>query len=196
MNRHTIHQPSISAGALSRRVALRGAGGTGLAVALLTTTRLPGVQAQATPGSAAEGATPPNHFVLSNGETQITYDTGAVTGESQLTYQGPIGFGPVDERPVESVTIAGDQIHAEQVLYLGQLVTGYLDAMPDAATFYLTLVLPEFNGISPMADPVSFSTLAILTTQLTSIAGPALVEGALQEYAVLELDGTAELVAS
>jgi hypothetical protein len=36
--------------------------------------------------------------------------------------------------------------------------------------------------------------LAILTTQLTSIAGPALIEGALQEYAVVELEGTAELV--
>src|SRR5215211_4526183 len=90
MNRHTIHQLSISAGALSRRVALRGAAGTGLAVALLAATRPPGVQAQATPGSATEGATPPNHFMLGNGETQITYDTGAVTGESQLTYQGPI----------------------------------------------------------------------------------------------------------
>jgi hypothetical protein len=196
MNCHSTHHQSISTGTFSRRAALHGAAGAGLAVALIATTRAPGVQAQATPGSAAEGTTPPNHFVLSNGETRITYDTGDITGEPQLTYQGPVGFGPIDERPVESVTIAGDGIHAEEVLYLNQLITGYLGAAPDAATFYLTLLLPDFNGIGPEADPIPFATLAILTTQLTSIAGPALIEGALQEYAVLELEGPAELVMS
>ena len=194
MNRHSTHHQPMSTEMLSRRAALRGVAGAGLAVAFLTATRHPGVQAQATPGSAAEDGMMPNHFVLTTGETQIIYDTGTLAGEPQLTYQGPIGFGPVDERPIESVTIVGDAIHTEQVLYLGQLVTGYLGAMPDAATFYLTLLLPEFNPMSREAAPVAFSTLAILTTQLTSIAGPALIEGALQEYAVVEMEGTAELV--
>jgi hypothetical protein len=194
MNRNSTHQQPTSTGILSRRAALRGVAGTGLAVTLLAATQHPGARAQATPGSAAEDGMMPNHIVLNSGETQIIYDTDSLAGEPQLTYRGPIGFGPVDERPIDSVTIVGEEIRTEQVLYLGQLVTGYLGAMPDAATFYLTLLLPEFNPMSQEAAPVAFSTLAILTTQLTSIAGPALIEGPLQEYAVVEMEGTAELI--
>jgi hypothetical protein len=194
MNHHLTPQPPLSTGSFSRRIALCGIGGTGLAVALLTSTGPSVVRAQATPDSAAADTQPPNHFVLSNALTQIIYDTSTFTGEPQLSYQGPIGLGPVAARPIESVTLVGDDILIEPVLYLGQVVTGYLGAMPDAATFYLSMVLPEFNGMSLGTDPVSFSTLAILTTQLTTIAGPALIDGALQEYAVLELEGTAEVV--
>ena len=88
----------------------------------------------------------------------------------------------------------GDQIRTEQSA-LGRLVTVYLDAMPDAATFFLTLLLPDFNPMIPGDTPTPFATLAILTTLLTSIAGPSLIEGALQEYVAVALEGTAEFVA-
>jgi hypothetical protein len=181
---------TVTAG-ISRRAALGRLAGAGVAAALLTAARPAAGLAQATPGAARRSA---NHFVLGKGELQIVYDTTSFAGEPQLSYRGPIGSGPLAERPIDSVTIVGDEIHTEQVPNLGELVTVYLDAMPDAATFYLTLLLPEFNRMSLEAAPVPFSTLAILTTQLTSIAGPALIEGALQEYAVIEFEGTAGLV--
>jgi hypothetical protein len=65
--------------------------------------------------------------------------------------------------------------------------------MPDAATFYLTLLLPEIN-LSSDGAPTPFATLAILTAELTTIAGPGLIIGALQEYEVVTLEGTAEFV--
>jgi hypothetical protein len=131
--------------------------------------------------------------VLAGGDVQITHDTTGFAGEPQLTYRGPIGFEPIDERPIDSRTIVGDEIRTERS-EIGSLVTVYLDAMPDAATFYLTLLLPDFNPTILGADPTPFATLAILTTLRTSIAGPGPLEGALQEYVAMPLEGTAEFV--
>jgi hypothetical protein len=173
--------PAVMSG-VSRRAALGRLLGASAAGLLLAGVRGSDVLAQETP----------NHYVLGNEQTEIVYDTSGVDGQPRLSYRGPIGTGPVGERPVESRSAKGDGITVEESS-LGQLVRIYLDAMPDAATFYLTLLLPEFNPLSADGDPIPFATLAILTTELTSLAGPALVRGPLQEYAVIELEGTAEL---
>lgn len=183
-----------STAGLSRRAALGRLAGGIAAASLLAAAGRGNAQAQATPGPSDEEGGEANHFGLAGGEVQITYDTTGIAGEPQLTYRGPIGFGPIDERPIDSRTIVGDEIRTEQSS-LGRLVTVYLDAMPDAATFYLTLLLPDFNPMVLGAAPAPFTTLAILTTLRTSIAGPGLVEGALQEYAAVALEGAAEFVA-
>jgi hypothetical protein len=180
---------------VSRRAVLGRLAGVSVAATLLAATRHPGTQAQATPGASAESRPTPNHFVLGKGETQIVYDATAFSGEPQLTYRGPIGLGPIEERPIDTVTNVGDEIRTERS-EIGSLVTVYLGAMPDAVTFFLTLVLPDFNPRFLGAAPVSFATLAMLTTLRTTIAGPAPLEGALQEYVAVPLEGTAELVAS
>jgi hypothetical protein len=178
---------------ISRRAALGRLAGGIVAASPLAAAGRGKVQAQATPGGEEGGEA--NHFVLAGGwMVQVTYDTIGFGGEPQLTYRGPIGSGPIEERPIETRTIVGDEIGTEPILYLGRLVTGYLDAMPDAATFYLTLLLPDFNRMNLEAAPTPFATLAILTTVLTSEAGPGLIEGALQEYVAVPLEGTAEFV--
>jgi hypothetical protein len=179
---------------LSRRAVLSRALVGGVAAASLPVSAGRGnARAQATPGPSDEEGGEANHFVLAGGEVQITYDTTGFAGEPQLTYRGPIGVGPIDERPIESRTIVGDEISTEQTS-IGRLITVYLDAMPDAATFFLTLLLPDFNPMVLGAAPVSFATLAMLTTLRTTIAGPGLLEGALQEYVAVPLEGTAEFV--
>ncbi len=65
--------------------------------------------------------------------------------------------------------------------------------MPDAATFFLTLLLPEIN-LNADGTPTPFATLAILTTHFTTIGGTSLIDGALQAYQVVALEGTAEFV--
>lgn len=182
---------------ISRRAALGRLAGGVAAASLLAAAGHGTARAQATPGPSGEEGGEANHFVLAVGEVQITYDTTGFAGEPQLTYRGPIGVGPLEERPIDSLTIVGDQIQTERVPLrqdLGRLVTVYLDAMPDAATFYLTLLLPDFSPMRLGDAPTPFATLAILTTLRTSIAGPGLVEGALQEYVAVPLEGTAEFV--
>jgi hypothetical protein len=192
-SRSLLHSNARAAG-VTRRTAFGRVAGAGIAAALVAASRQPGALAQATPSPAVAGGDAPNHYVLSKGQTQIVYDTETFAGGPQLTYHGPIGAGPIDKRPVDQVTAARDAIQTEQVLPLGQLVTVYLGAIADGATFYLTLLLPGFNPVSGGAAPIPFTTPAILTTELTTIAGPGQIEGALREYAVLELEGTAEFV--
>jgi hypothetical protein len=181
-------------GGVSRRAALGCLAGAGIAAGLLTGWPYKYIGAQSTPGSEESGDA--NHFVLAGGGVvRVTYDTTGFAGEPQLTYRGPIGLGPIEERPIDTVTNVGDEIRTERS-EIGSLVTVYLGAMPDAVTFFLTLVLPDFNPRFLGAAPVSFATLAMLTTLRTTIAGPAPLEGALQEYVAVPLEGTAELVAS
>jgi hypothetical protein len=187
---HFSNPSRIVTAVVSRRAALGHLAGAGFAAALLAAAQPAIGLAQATPGAARRSA---NHFVLGKGELQIVYNTTSFAGEPQLSYRGPIGSGPLAERPIDSVTIVGDEIRTEQVPYLGELVTVYLGAMPDAAVFYLTLVLPEFLLSSQAGGPSTFSALAILTTlHSPSFGAPARIA----EYAAVELEGTAAFVIS
>jgi hypothetical protein len=69
----------------------------------------------------------------------------------------------------------------------GWLLTVMVEAIADAQTVTLTLLLPAVNLTDADAE---ISTVAIITTHPTSIAGPALVEGPLQYYQMVPLTGT------
>lgn len=77
---------------------------------------------------------------------------------------------------------------------IGKLITVRLEDS-DSHTLTLTLLLPKINlrrQESSAATPEnSFETLAIKTKHLTSIGGPALIQGPLQTYEVLLLQGVA-----
>jgi hypothetical protein len=71
----------------------------------------------------------------------------------------------------------------------GSLISMYVDAAPDAWARSVTLVLPSINLID--GEATDFTTFAVLTTHFTNIGGPAFVEGQLQEYEIILLEGTA-----
>lgn len=76
---------------------------------------------------------------------------------------------------------------------LGIVVSARLDLVPDKESTRLHLVLPAANIAE---EVVSVEGFAVLVTTRSSIAGPGLVEGPLQSYAVRFVSGTASLVAS
>jgi hypothetical protein len=127
------------------------------------------------------GSAQPNLFQLTGEYTQITYSTTSITGQPQFHYQ--------DQQ--RDVNVTGDDIRSLET-EIGTLVTVTLEVIPDLHTLTVSLLVPEINLNEGNESPLS--TLAILTTHRTSIGGPGLVEGQLQTYEVVELEGTASLV--
>jgi hypothetical protein len=123
----------------------------------------------------------PNHFELAGGYTEITYDTTSFTGQALLHYKD-------QER---DLNFTGDDIDLQDTA-IGTLVTVTLETIPDLHTLTLSLVVPQINLNQGNESP--FSTLAVLTTNHTSIGGPNLVDGPLQTYEAVALEGTASLV--
>jgi hypothetical protein len=121
-----------------------------------------------------------NLFELSCDETQLTFSTSSFAGPPQLSYHGPEG----------DFSFSGDEIDS-QATKLGTEVTVTLDSVPDLHTITLTLLLPSFKLD---ADGESeFETLAIKTTNHTTIAGPPVGPG--QSYEAIRLHGVAKSVA-
>ena len=79
-------------------------------------------------------------------------------------------------------------------IYFGKLITVTTEAVPDEEETMLTLLLPTVNLVG--ATEQTFETLAIITTQRSSIAGSGLVNGAVQRYHVVKLEGKAQFVLS
>jgi hypothetical protein len=172
-------ESNTATGPITRRAALgRLAGGS--AIGLLATMGQDRVQAQATPTPQGDQGEAPNHFVLAGALTQISYEVTTDAG-GRLTYQGTYG----------SQTLVGDAIRVEESA-LGRLVTGYLGAFPDQGELWLTLLLPRFNPMTIGDAPSPFDTVAILKWAISTIGGPPRT-GALEEYRVVELEGTAEV---
>lgn len=171
-----------SADNLSRRTVLARLAKSGIMATLVASTRLDNAQAQATPERPGET---PNYFELAGDGMEITYAATTLTGLPHLTYRGPAG----------DLEFSGDEIDTEESDQLGRLVTVLLDAVPDGYTLDLTLLLPAIN-LTGDDEPTRFATLAILAKHLTTIAGPRLIEGALQTYEAVALEGTARFVAS
>jgi hypothetical protein len=171
-----------STAVMSRRTALRLGAGTVGAAALSAYLGRGMVRAQTTPSPPGDAGEEPNHFVLEGAESRITYDMTTISGAPQLAYEGPYGTHSFD----------GDTLTTEETA-LGRLVTGYLGAFPDRGDLWLTLVLPTFDPMTLDDGPAPVDTLAILKWLVSTIAGPP-VEGALEEYQVLMLTGTAEFV--
>lgn len=134
--------------------------------------------------AVAVGVREANRFTLTGrNDTQITYSTTTLTGEPQLSYHDK----------TRDQSFSGDDITVT-ASPLGTLVTVTLEVIADLSTLTATLVLPGIN----LRDrkKVRFRTLAILTTNLTTIGGPQLVTGPLQTYEVVKLRGVAQHVES
>jgi hypothetical protein len=121
----------------------------------------------------------PNLFELTSEDVQVTYSTSSFDGTPRFTYSDPDG----------QKDFAGDEIESADTA-LGSEVTVTLEAVPDLHTITFTLVLPDFR--MPEYGDVAFTTFAITTTNLTSIAGPR--EGPGQTYEAVVLEGTAKSV--
>ena len=178
-NRSTV-RATTAIGGISRRLALGRLAGS--AVALVAPLGPDHAWGQATLAPQAEVGAAPNHFTLAGEETWVTYDASTDAGEPQLTYDGQYGIQ----------TIAGDELRAEESA-LGRLVTAHLGAFPDQGELWLTLLLPRFNPMASDDAAAPFKTLAILKWVISTIAGPPRT-GALEEYRVVTLKGTAQLV--
>jgi hypothetical protein len=72
----------------------------------------------------------------------------------------------------------------------GRLLTVTVEAVPDAYTQTLTVLIPDVGVSGERATAID--TVAILTTHATSIGGPELVVGPLQTYQIVPLQGTVE----
>jgi hypothetical protein len=77
---------------------------------------------------------------------------------------------------------------------LGIQVSGVVRSIPDLETVQATILLPHVN-VGGIADPSSsFAGVALLTTIRTSIAGPRLVAGPLEQFSLRPLGGNAQSV--
>jgi hypothetical protein len=184
---HTSLQLHQAPHAVTRRAALAGVAAGGLASLMAGVGRKTGL-AQATPSAAVpEAPNQPNMYSLRADGVEITYATSSLTGEPTFSFT-------YEEIEVQAT---GDEITTAPVVPgagwpLGTLVAVYVDAAPDAWARTLTLMLPDINLDEGRETP--FTTFAMLTRHLTSIAGPGLVTGQLQEYELIPLHGTAQAV--
>jgi hypothetical protein len=124
----------------------------------------------------------PNLFELQGKDTQITYSNSSITGVPQFNYQTSslnLNFSDTDIRAQDTE--------------IGREITVTLEQTPDLQTITLTLLIPTIN-LPPEVTENPIETVAIITTALTSIGGPNLVDGQLQIYDILSLEGTARLV--
>ena len=126
-----------------------------------------------------------NRYEFKGRQTQITYEETAFDGKPHLTYQ--VAQGP------ETRTFVGEQIRTQEN-EIGRLVTVTLQAVEDGDSTLLTLLVPTVNLGDMREQPVE--TIAILTTERSSIAGPSLVTGAVQSYHTVKLKGKAQFVVS
>jgi hypothetical protein len=120
-----------------------------------------------------------NLFELSCDGTQITYSTSSIDGQPRFSYSGPDG----------DHSFAGDEIDT-QATALHTEVTVTLETIPDLRTVTLTLLLGSFKLDADLES--EFATLAIKTTNHTTIAGPP--TGPAQSYEAIALHGVAKSV--
>ena len=121
-------------------------------------------------------------FELKGGGVTISWTPAGFTGKPQLTF---------DDGETQQ-TFGPDAVVVTRKSPLGRLVTAELSTVPDQGTTALVLVVPEVNLGDKTEQRVR--TLAVLTTQRTSIGGPALVTGQVQTYKTIRLSGTARQV--
>ncbi len=79
----------------------------------------------------------------------------------------------------------GDEIRTQKTV-VGTMVTVTLESVPDLHVITLTLLVPVINLDR---SERKFKTIAIRTTNKTTISGDSLVKGA-QSYEVINLQGT------
>ena len=124
-----------------------------------------------------------NRFVLKGEGLELTYDETTITGQAQLIYQVLQG--------VHSRTFTGNELSVKPG-DIGTLVTVTLEVIPDDKRILFTLLIPTINVTG--TNEVPFETLAIYTTVRDSIIGPNGVNGAVESYQCVQLEGTAQFV--
>ncbi|WP_374087455.1 hypothetical protein [Methylomicrobium lacus] len=119
--------------------------------------------------SAYAEPVPANSYECRGAGVSVSYATTSFTGEPTLTVT----------TPAESLSQSGEQISIQDTV-LGKLVSIVTEQTPDLSTETLTLVVPDVN-VTDTAPQVRFTSELFTTTTHTSIGGPALVTGPVQE---------------
>lgn len=128
--------------------------------------------------------TEPNHYDL-HGKKKgftVTYSTTSIAGVPLFTVV----------RDGVTHSFRGDEINTLESP-LGRLVTVTLSVVPDLEIVTFTLAVPAFNLAG---SDGTIGTFAVMTTNRTSIGGPALVKGQIQTYKRFALSGRAQYVVS
>jgi len=108
-----------------------------------------------------------------------------------------IVFSMVDPDELELVyeDKQGERKFSGRAIYRDETQLGFmpsvvLDQAPDSHTLILSLVVPSANRPENNKS-ISVNTFAVRTTIRTSIGGPELIEGQIQSYEILTLEGNA-----
>jgi hypothetical protein len=123
----------------------------------------------------------PNLYELSCDDVALTYSTTSFDGSPRISFRDA-------ERKLD---FSGEQIRTSAT-ELGTEVTVSLEFIADLRAVTLTLLVPAINLGEETEIP--FDTVAIETTNHTTIGGPRLITGPLQTYRVIALNGTAKFV--
>jgi hypothetical protein len=123
-----------------------------------------------------------NQYHCTGKNSRVDYSSSSFSGEPLLTIQvGKTRF-----------SAQGEAIQAQQTV-LGNLLTLVKSATPDLKTLTVSVLLPDVN-VTKLGDKVTFNSQLFHTKTLTSIGGPALVNGAIQSNTAQELYCTATAV--
>jgi len=120
-----------------------------------------------------------NLYVLSDEDMSIRYFSGDADSPPTLSF----------ENALYDMQYTGEEVEVTETI-LGSVVTVYVDANPDLNVLRFSLLVPDVNIEN--SDEESVTTIGIVTNSLTSIGGPALVDGQIDFYEVHTLVGTAD----
>jgi len=118
-----------------------------------------------------------NHFEVSGKGISGVIDTVGLDGEPAVSLH--VDGHSIDDAALE---VSGE---------FGIEVMAFIEAAPDHHVTHLQMLLPEVNVDD---EPVTFAGVAIIATGLTTIGGPALVRGTLNQYEVRPVAGTASAI--
>jgi hypothetical protein len=124
----------------------------------------------------------PDQFELKGHCAEVIYSTSNIAGIAQFSY--------LDHQ--RQVNVSGESIRTLQT-EIGELVTVTLEVISDFQEVTFTVLLPTIHLPSEHNES-PIRTEGILTTTRSSIAGPRLVEGQVENYCTMALHGTAKLV--
>lgn len=122
---------------------------------------------------------------MTNGPLIAVTEYQLCSEEAQVVFHGGTEGPPSLE--LNGEVYRGGDLHLEETA-LGLVVSVVLETIPDLHTISLSVTVPAANR-PPDASSVPICTFAVYTTVRTSIGGPGLVSGQLQEYKLISLSG-------
>lgn len=121
--------------------------------------------------ASAASVVPATHYDCSGRDTSVRYSATGPGGEPYVL----IRIGK------EFIKASGTEVLTQGTV-LGSLVTVRREVVPDSHTDTLTLVAPDVNVPAiPIKLPAEFITTLFSTRTFTTIGGPGLVQGVVQE---------------